>query len=664
MRKFIKWLCTPSISRKLSIAFLLVLTLPIILLALGAFHTASKSLEEEMMRNANNSVKSLDRTIQSDMETKVAAIKNFSNWINKDSFKEENLNVTRQRFEQYKSLNSNIESIYSASSKGDFIRFPDIEMPDDFNPTERNWYKSAMANKGKYTLTDPYQTASTGLTVVTIAMANLDGSGVVAINIPINYLSQVTEGINIGKSGYAFIVNENMQYISHPTETVGGTVEKEISGRLAQNKNGHFDFDTNRAKERVIFETNAFTGWKIAGIINTNEIAEASEPLFNFTMILFIGSVLVGGVIIFTIIHSIRIPLKKLVASAAKISNGDLSEKIEIRSKDEIGQLSQSFNSMAESLRNVIGSIQLSVDNLASSSEELTASAQQTSKATEHITLSIEQFSGGNETQSENVEKSSEQLDRIDDGLQRIAKTSSVVAESSIKSIETAESGGQLVRKNAGQMKLINDTVKHAEQVIKGLEYKSKDINKIVGTINGIADQTNLLSLNAAIESARAGEYGRGFSVVAEEVRKLAARSSESSKVIEKMIHEIITEINGSLAMFQSVNQEVSTGLDISTQTEESFKEIQTVTNEIAEDINQMNVMVSDLSEGSKQVSTSVRSIAQISKESAASIQDIAASAEEQLASMEEISASSTTLATMAEELRELTKKFNTNKKT
>lgn len=661
MKKLMKWMRTPSISRKLSIAFLLVLTFPIILLSIGAYYTASQSLEKEMIRNANNSVTSLNRTIQIEMEAKVTAVKNFSNWINKNSFAEENRNATSRILEQYKSLNNQIESIYTGSSKGDFIRFPEIEMPDNYNPTERDWYKLAMENKGNYIVTDPYQTASTGLSVVTIAMAHLDGSGVVAINIPVNYFSQLTEGITIGNSGYAFIANENMQYVSHPIEAVGGTVVKDISDKLAQSGNGHFDFEVNDELERVVFETNAFTGWKIAGTINMNEIEEASEPLFDITMLLLIGSVLVGGALIFIIIRSITKPLKKLVASTAKISNGDLSERIEIHSKDELGQLSQSFNSMAVSLRDMIGSIQISVEHLASSSEELTASAAQTSKATEQITLSIEQFSGGNESQTENVVKSSEQMNRIDDGLQTIAKASAVAAESSIKSIDTAESGGKLVRKNAGQMKLINDTVKHAEQVIRGLEFKSKDINKIVATINGIADQTNLLSLNAAIESARAGESGRGFSVVAEEVRKLAARSSESSREIEKMIHEIIKEINGSLAMFESVNQEVNAGLDLSAQTEESFKEIQNATNEIAKEIKQMNQMVSHLSEGSNQVSASVKNIAQISKESAASIQDIAASAEEQLASMEEISASSTNLATMAEELRELTKKFKTN---
>ena len=106
-------------------------------------------------------------------------------------------------------------------------------------------------------------------------------------------------------------------------------------------------------------------------------------------------------------------------------------------------------------------------------------------------------------------------------------------------------------------MKTIDHSVKEAESVINGLEHKSKDITNILGVINGIADQTNLLALNAAIEAARAGESGRGFSVVAEEVRKLAVQSSDSAKEIEKLVKEIVSEIETSQNMFKSVNEEV-----------------------------------------------------------------------------------------------------------
>lgn len=139
-------------------------------------------------------------------------------------------------------------------------------------------------------------------------------------------------------------------------------------------------------------------------------------------------------------------------------------------------------------------------------------------------------------------------------------------------------------------------------------------------------------------------------------MRKLAVQSSDSAKEIEKLVNEIVTEIETSQNMFKAVNEEVKNGLTITDQTKESFSQINEQTAEIAARMNEMNTTVRELSKGSEQISKAVNEIADVSRESSASIQDIAASAEEQLASMEEISSSSTTLSQMAEELRDLIK--------
>ncbi|MEC0530930.1 methyl-accepting chemotaxis protein, partial [Bacillus sonorensis] len=421
---------------------------------------------------------------------------------------------------------------------------------------------------------------------------------------------------------------------------------------------GLFSYTFEGKEKQMVFVTNKLTGWKIGGTMVTDEITAAAQPVFNMAVIILAAAIVLGGILVYFIVRAISKPLNQLVSSAKSISNGDLTQTIEVRSKDELGQLGTSFNEMAESLRSLISAIQESVEHVASSSEQLTASADQTSKATEHITLAIEQFSNGAESQNEKVETSSQQLNQMNGKLFEVTEVSEAVTESSIKSTEIAETGGELVQKTVGQMNSINQSVKQAEGVVKGLEAKSKDITAILRVINGIADQTNLLALNAAIEAARAGESGRGFSVVAEEVRKLAAQSASSAKEIESLIQDIVKEIEHSLTMFQSVNYEVQSGLNITEDTEASFKHIYDMTNEIAGELQTMNTAVEQLSKGSEEVSEAVEEIAEVSKESSAGIQDIAASAEEQLASMEEISSSAATLEQMAEDLRNLTKKF------
>ncbi|MEC3606133.1 methyl-accepting chemotaxis protein [Bacillus glycinifermentans] len=658
MNKLLEWIKRPSISKKLFLSFLLVLTVPILALSFSAYQTAGSTLESEIMRSARDNVEQLNEIIDQNIGKKENAVSYFGDWINEKLYKEKGNATLKEKFEQYAKLNQDVEAIYTGSKDGLFVRYPEEKMSSDYNPVERDWYKKAVEKKGEVVVTDPYKTASTGTTVVTIAKQTADGSGVVAVNMKIDDLIKTTKRVNIGKDGFAFIASADKKYIAHPTIKAGTEGQGDWVTQMYGKENGSFKYTFEGKEKQMAFTTNKLTGWKIGGTMFTDEITQAAQPVFNMAVLILAVAIVLGAILVYFIVRGISKPLNQLVSSAKSISSGDLTQQIEVKSKDEFGQLGSSFNEMAESLRSLISVIQSSVDNVAASSEELHASAAQTSKATEQITMAIEQFSDGNESQKEKVEASAHQLNKMNHGIHDMTKTSAAITGVSVKSTEIAGKGEELVQRTVGQMNSIDRSVKQAESVVKGLEAKSKDITSILRVINGIADQTNLLALNAAIEAARAGESGRGFSVVAEEVRKLAAQSAGSAKEIEDLIQEIVKEIDNSLNMFKSVNHEVQSGLEITDETQSSFRTIYDMTNEIAGKLQTMNAAVEQLSIGSQEVSGAVEEIADVSRESSASIQDIAASAEEQLASMEEISASSTTLAELAEELRDLTMKF------
>ncbi|MBY4602122.1 methyl-accepting chemotaxis protein [Bacillus sp. SPARC3] len=658
MKKILQLIKQRSITRKLLVSFLSILIIPVAILAAIAYQSASSSLDRQMMGSALENVQQLNETINTSIGEKENSAAYFSEWLTKKRYNAKSNASIAEKFSQYISINKDVESIYTSDKNGRFTRYPDIQMPSDYNPVERDWYKKAVANKGKVVVTDPYKTASTNTMVVTIAQQTKDGSGVIAINMTIENLLKTTKKVNIGKQGYAFIMTKDKKVVAHPNETSGTELKGDWLDKVLNADKGDFQYTMDGDKKKMAFDTNKLTGWKVGGTMYLDEIHEAAQPVLHIALIVLAAAIIIGIIVMTLIIRSITTPLKQLVGSSKRISEGDLTETIDIRSKDELGELGKSFNNMASSLRSLIHTIQDSVDNVAASSEELTASAAQTSKATEHITLAIEQFSNGNEKQNENIETAAEHIYQMNDGLTNMAQASEVITDSSVQSTEIASEGGKLVHQTVGQMNVIDKSVKEAEQVVRGLETKSKDITNILRVINGIADQTNLLALNAAIEAARAGEYGRGFSVVAEEVRKLAVQSADSAKEIEGLIIEIVKEINTSLGMFQSVNQEVQTGLDITDKTEISFKRISEMTNQIAGELQNMSATVQQLSASSEEVSGASEHIASISKESSAHIQDIAASAEEQLASMEEISSSAETLSSMAEELRDMTKRF------
>ncbi|XYJ23796.1 methyl-accepting chemotaxis protein [Bacillus velezensis] len=186
----------------------------------------------------------------------------------------------------------------------------------------------------------------------------------------------------------------------------------------------------------MAYVTNEATGWKISGTMSVDEIKDAARPVLTLAVIILAIAIAAGMIFIYFVIRSITKPLKRLVASAEKISSGDLTETIDVGSQDELGVLGKSFNHMTDSLRSLIQGIQDSVEHVASSSEELTASAEQTSKATEHITLAIEQFSNGTEDQSESIDKATAQVNEMKDGLSDLAEAAAVVTETSIESAE------------------------------------------------------------------------------------------------------------------------------------------------------------------------------------------------------------------------------------
>ncbi|MED5223107.1 methyl-accepting chemotaxis protein [Bacillus safensis] len=660
MGKMIQWFKKPSISKKLIIAFLVVLILPTVALTISAFFTSKTELDKQIMGSAMSQVNAFDTLINENIGNKSDAVTLFSDSLKASNLQEKNRNATIKELQQFGKINEkDVSAIYAGSEKGLFMQYPVQKMPDGYDPRERPWYQEALkAENGEQVITKPYVAASTGKMVITIAQKMKDGSGVIGLDMEIDSLLQKLKEIKIGQKGYAFIMEKDKTVLADPTQKPGSQVNENLASIIFKNKEGSGSYTLKGTDKKVAYVTNELTGWKIGGTMLVSEVEEAAKPVFNTAIIVFSVTLIVAGTLIFFIVRSISKRLSNLARFSKKVSEGDLRDKLQIQSDDEIGQVGKGFNTMIDSLRSLIGAVQTSVENVASSSEELTASAGQTSKATEHITLAIEQFSSGNESQNDKVELSSEELEEMNRGLQNMNESAESITASSIKSTDIAGEGGQLVEKTASQMNVIDQSVKKAENVISALESKSKDITQILGVINGIADQTNLLALNAAIEAARAGESGRGFSVVAEEVRKLAVQSANSAKEIENLIKEIVQDIDVSQEVFTAVNREVQSGLSFTEQTKVSFHNIFEMTKEISDQLQTMNQTVVQLSKGSAHVSEAVHEIADVSRESSANIQDIAASAEEQLASMEEISSSSATLSSMAEELRDLISKF------
>lgn len=635
-------------------AFIAILIIPSFIVGVSSYNKAKTDLNDTILQSAKDNISILDKIVDDELENKHIDVTHFAKVLTQGDYNPEQLQNVQSKFDQYIQLHPEIETIYTASSNNQFIHAPVGKIPEGFKPLESSWYKDAVKANGEIIVSSPYKSKSTGNMVIAIAKQNADKSGVIGVDLNITDIVKTSKMIKIGKQGFVSIVSQDKTIVVHPSLKPGEKLEKTLADELYKTEDGVITYSLNGEDRNISFKTNKKTGWKIAGVMPTKEIEEATNPIFYKTLTIIGASLLLGGIVILFILRSIINPLRQLVISAQRISQGDLTEKIDIRSKDELGQLGGSFNTMAESLHTIISQINTSAGHVAASSEELTASVEQASVATEQITKEMEEISNSAEIQNNEVESGAELIGEVTRNIQYVAENASEVSASSIYTKQKANEGEQLVEQTVTQMQSIHHSVSQSDNVIKLLDKKSQQIGSILEAIQNIAEQTNLLALNAAIEAARAGEQGRGFAIVADEVRKLAEQSSDSSMEIGSLIKEIQADVHETVKAMNEVGVEVQSGIKVANDTKQSFYEISKSANDIVSKVHGMVELSNKMTTDAMKVDTSIDQISIAVKENSSSMQTIAGSSEEQHASMEEINSSAIQLAQMAEELQEL----------
>ncbi|WP_379135762.1 methyl-accepting chemotaxis protein [Paenibacillus sp. sgz500958] len=371
------------------------------------------------------------------------------------------------------------------------------------------------------------------------------------------------------------------------------------------------------------------------------------------------AAIVLGSVASVLISRAISNPILKLQKMAAQIAQGDLRNTlVDIKNKDEIGQLALAFNNMGNHLRDLILEVGSNAEQVAASSEELTASAEQTGQATEHVAMITEKLAEGAQTQVNSIEASVALVQKMDSEANSIAVRSVHVKESVDAASGLASEGKQAIETAIHQMSAVSVNVSEVSQVVRALGESSKEIGDIIAIITDIANQTNLLSLNAAIEAARAGEHGRGFAVVADEVRKLAEKTAESGKRVSEVISSIQQETNRTIMMVTQGEKEVSLGIDAVQTAGQSFVEIESSIQAINEQMEGVSTSSQGMSQETHELVIAFEHINTITISSSEGTHDVSASAQEQLASVEEIAAASRLLSELAQELQESISKF------
>lgn len=389
--------------------------------------------------------------------------------------------------------------------------------------------------------------------------------------------------------------------------------------------------------------------------INDVEFAVVKKMLIGIQIAAIVLLVAIG----FYISKMIIKPINVMLEFSRELANGDFRVKTRtFISQDEFGQLADALIEVRSTLCNLMKQIHISAEQVAASSEELTASADQSAQAANQVAISITDVARGAEKQLAIVSDTAKVVDGMSGDIQQIAVNSLQVSKQSIQATEKAKTGNLSVEKAVLQMSQIEQTVVKSADVVAKLGERSKEIGQIVDTISGIASQTNLLALNAAIEAARAGEQGRGFAVVADEVRMLAEQSQEAAKKIAVLINEIQGDTENAVLAMSEGTKEVKIGAEVVTESGEVFKEITALVGQVSIAVEDISKSIEQVALGSKKIVVSVENIDQLSQQAAGEAENVSAATEEQSASMEEIASSSQELAKLAMGLREAVGKF------
>jgi methyl-accepting chemotaxis protein len=354
---------------------------------------------------------------------------------------------------------------------------------------------------------------------------------------------------------------------------------------------------------------------------------EVADSLRNMMLILFagIGSTIVIGMFI---VRSITKPVKEVITN---IENADLNSQFNSNRKDEVGELQRSFDGFVTSIKQTL--IQVSE-----------ASAAVASASTQ-ISSSTEELAAGAQEQSSQATEVAGAVEEMTKTIMENSQNAGDTANTAKKAKETAEAGGDVVRRTVEGMRGIASVVNKSAETVKALGKSSDQIGEIIGVIDDIADQTNLLALNAAIEAARAGEQGRGFAVVADEVRKLAERTTKATKEIASMIKQIQADTKEAVVSMEEGTKKVGAGIELADKAGESLQEIVQISQLVTDKVTQIAAASEEQSSASEQISKNVEAISAVTQQSASGTQQIARTAED--------------LNRLTENLQELLNKFN-----
>lgn len=535
-----------------------------------------------------------------------------------------------------------------------------------------DWYKIGQDTDKSVEWSLPYYDDVAKVSMITATCPMYDSNnkfiGVTTADIDLSTLQNNIKNMEIGKEGRAFLIDKSGLYVADVDESkIMKTNIKDdenstlsvLGEKMLTDKKGQGTFTDDKGIQKVYYSTVEGTEWIIAVCIPEEEVYLQINSLRNKISIIIVVAIVIVILFIVFFANYIGKNIKKVNAFAMKIANGDLTEKLELKSNDELGEMSKYLNKMTENIHSIVKIIMENSENISASAEELSATVEELAAKTVNVNEAVNTIAGGMQESSAATEEITASVEEVDSSVNIL---SSKAMEGSNNASDSKVRASKVKENSKEIKKIAKELYIQKEANMKKVIEESSVIDSIrvmADTISSIADQTNLLALNAAIEAARAGEQGRGFAVVAEEVRKLAEQSSGAVVEIQKTIESVK----------QIFNKSIETGNDIlkfiDVDIMKTYDEYEETGNQYHFDSDFVSNMSEEIAAMSQeitatvgQVSEAIQNMAESAQESSEKAETIKENMDETTKAIEQVAQTAQSQAELAQQLNEVVQQF------
>ncbi|MFA0085171.1 methyl-accepting chemotaxis protein [Vibrio sp. E150_011] len=593
-----------SLKQKLITAMLsAVLLMAVVLTMLSA---------KQLSNQTHNAISSRANTVS------LAAVEGIGNWIDirkniASAFNSFSATEDKVPYLQQARISGGFDDIFLGTPNGEMYRSHPERNRADYDPRTRPWYQDAQA-ANKQIITEAYQDAITNALLVTIAepiKSNGQLVGIVGADVLIDQLVDDVISLNVGHNASAMLIDlSNGTFLAHentalllksttelnPTLTARTISDLASSGEVA-------DVEVQGLDKMLYFTKVPDTNWVLAVELDKNtELADLNSALTQLIMTSVLIVIFVAAIASW-MVSLLVTELGRVSKALAEIASGegDLTRRLEPKSNDEVGQLARNFNTFVSYMHETI-------TQLTRVSESLSDQAKDTAS---HARVRSQRI----QTQQDEINMVATAINEMAAATQEIANNAEMTANNSSEAVEASNHGAEQVSATQGSIQNLASEVEVATGVIRELEVHGSSINTILSTIQGIAEQTNLLALNAAIEAARAGEQGRGFAVVADEVRVLSQRTHASTQEIQHMIETLQATTAKAVGIMGDSRGLAETSVDDANSAAASLTQILSAVSQISDMATQIATAAEEQASVTSEVTRNTQGIRDVSDE-------------------------------------------------